>query len=68
VLIGLSRRAGLRQYQARLITDLLAVTRGKTVILVTHHPGLIGRARHIAALEAGRLTLSPSQLPVSVAG
>jgi len=54
--------------ESRLITDLLAVTRGKTVILVTHHPGLIGRAGHVAALEAGRLTLTSSAPPVSVAG
>ena len=54
--------------ESRLITDLLAVTRGKTVILVSHHPGLTGRAGHVAALEAGRLTLTSSQPPVSVAG
>ena len=44
------------QTEARLITELLDVTAGKTVILVTHQPALIARADHIVHLAAGRLT------------
>ena len=44
------------QTEARLITELLDVTAGKTVILVSHQPALIARADHIVHLAAGRLT------------
>jgi ATP-binding cassette subfamily B protein len=42
--------------ESRLITDLLEVTRGKTVILVTHQPAIVARAEHVARVDAGRVT------------
>ena len=54
------------QTEARLIAELLDVTAGKTVILVTHQPALIARADHIVHLAAGHLTPveRPSQMRV----
>lgn len=45
------------QTESRLITELLDVTAGKTVVLVTHQPALVTRANRIVHLAAGRLTL-----------
>ncbi len=42
--------------ESRLITDLLDVTHGKTVILISHHAALIALAEHVVHLEAGRIT------------
>jgi ABC-type multidrug transport system fused ATPase/permease subunit len=42
--------------ESRLIADLLAVTAGKTVILVSHQPALITRAENVLRMEAGRIT------------
>jgi ABC-type multidrug transport system fused ATPase/permease subunit len=47
--------------EARLITDLLQVTRGKTVILVSHQRALITRAEHVFQMEAGRV--KPAEAP-----
>jgi ATP-binding cassette, subfamily B, bacterial len=42
--------------EARLIAGMLAVTRGRTVILVSHQPALIERAEHVLCLREGRIT------------
>jgi len=42
--------------EARLITDLLAVTRGKTVLLVSHQPACIDAADRVVHLVAGHVT------------
>ena len=42
--------------ESRLISELLAATRGKTLILVSHQPGLIAHADRIAQIEAGHIT------------
>jgi ABC-type multidrug transport system fused ATPase/permease subunit len=41
--------------EARLVTELLIATAGKTVIMVTHQPALVARADHIVRLSSGRL-------------
>jgi ABC-type transport system involved in cytochrome bd biosynthesis fused ATPase/permease subunit len=42
--------------EARLIDDLLAVTRGKTLIMVTHQPRLTDRADQVVRVDGGRIT------------
>jgi ABC-type multidrug transport system fused ATPase/permease subunit len=42
--------------ESRLIDDLLAVTRGKTLILVTHQARLTERADRVVRVEAGQIT------------
>jgi ABC-type multidrug transport system fused ATPase/permease subunit len=51
--------------EARLIADLLTVTRGKTVILVSHQPALITRAQHVFQMAAGRVR--PAEAPALAA-
>jgi ABC-type transport system involved in cytochrome bd biosynthesis fused ATPase/permease subunit len=46
--------------ESRLIDDLLAVTRGKTLVMVTHQPRLTGRADQVVRVDGGRLTLAGS--------
>lgn len=52
------------QTESRLITELLDVTAGKTVILVTHAPALVTRADHIVHLDTGFRTTCPQEPPV----
>jgi ABC-type multidrug transport system fused ATPase/permease subunit len=54
--------------ESRLIADLLQVTRGKTVILVSHQPALVTQAEHVFALEAGRVTLAEAPALAWTAG
>jgi len=42
--------------EARLIDDLLAVTRGKTLIMVTHQPRLTNHADQVVRIDGGRIT------------
>ena len=42
--------------ESRLIDDLLAAARGKTLILVTHQPRLTARADRVIQLSDGRIT------------
>jgi len=42
--------------ESRLIDDLLAAARGKTLILVTHQPRLTARADQVIQLSDGRIT------------
>lgn len=51
--------------ESRLVTELLDVTRGKTVILISHQPALIARAEHVVHLEGGRITQAQTS-PLSV--
>ena len=44
--------------ESRLIDDLLAVTRGKTLVMVTHQPRLTDRADHVVRVDGGRITLT----------
>jgi ABC-type multidrug transport system fused ATPase/permease subunit len=44
--------------EVRLIDDLLAVTRGKTLIMVTHQPRLTDRADQVVRVDGGRITLA----------
>jgi subfamily B ATP-binding cassette protein MsbA len=46
--------------ESRLIDDLLAVTRGKTVVMVTHQPQLTDRADQVVRVDSGRITLAPA--------
>jgi ABC-type multidrug transport system fused ATPase/permease subunit len=43
--------------ESRLIDDLLAVTRGKTLVMVTHRPRLADRADQVVRVDGGRITL-----------
>ena len=43
--------------ESRLIDDLLAVTRGKTLVMVTHQPRLTDRADQVVRVDGGRITL-----------
>ena len=56
--------------ESRLIDDLLAVTRGKTLVMVTHQPRLTDRADQVVRVDGGRVTLtgapSADQRPVAV--
>jgi ABC-type multidrug transport system fused ATPase/permease subunit len=56
--------------ESRLIDDLLAVTRGKTLVMVTHQPRLTERADHVVRVDGGRIMLAdtpPATLrPVAV--
>ena len=42
--------------ESRLIDDLLAVTRGKTLIMVTHQPRLTDHADQVVRIDGGRIT------------
>jgi len=42
--------------ESRVIDDLLAATRGRTLILVSHQPGLIARAERVVRVHAGTIT------------
>jgi len=44
--------------EARLIDDLLAVTRGKTLIMVTHQPRLTDRADQVVSVDGGCIMLA----------
>ena len=46
--------------ESRLIDDLLAVTRGKTLVMVTHQPRLTERADQVVRVDGGRITLAGS--------
>ena len=46
--------------ESRLIDDLLSVTRGKTLVMVTHQPRLTDRADQVVRVDAGRITLAGS--------
>ena len=55
--------------ESRLIDDLLAVTRGKTLIMVTHQSRLTDRADQVVLVDGGRLTpagATPGRRPVAV--
>jgi len=44
--------------ESRLIDDLLAVTRGKTLVMVAHQPRLTDRADQVVRVDGGRITLA----------
>ena len=46
--------------ESRLIDDLLSVTRGKTLVMVTHQPRLTDRADQVVRVDGGRITLAGS--------
>jgi ATP-binding cassette, subfamily B, bacterial len=44
--------------ESRLIDDLFAVTRGKTLVMVTHQPRLTDRAHQVVHVVGGRITVA----------
>ncbi|TVZ02952.1 ABC transporter ATP-binding protein [Trebonia kvetii] len=55
--------------ESLLVTQLLAATAGKTVILVTHQPALVGHAAHVVQLASGRMSKAGSYgKPVAAGG
>jgi ATP-binding cassette subfamily B protein len=44
--------------ESRLIDDLLTVTRGKTLVMVTHQPRLTDRADQVVRVDGGRISLA----------
>lgn len=55
--------------ESRLIDDLFAVTRGKTLIMATHQSRLTDRADQVVLVDGGRLTpagATPGRRPVAV--
>ncbi len=54
-----------RATESRLVTDLLAVAGGKTVILVTHQPRLAALADRVITLQHGTLTSAAGTRPAA---
>jgi ATP-binding cassette subfamily B protein len=49
--------------ESRVVADMLEVTKGKTVILVSHQPALIAQAEHVLHMQAGHVSLRFRRTP-----
>lgn len=57
--------ANLDETSASSIADALAeLARGRTTLLIVHHPALAARADRVLSLDAGRLASPPPAIPV----
>lgn len=55
--------AGGPATESRLIDDLLTVTCGKTLVMVTHQPRLTDRADQVVSVDGGHITLAGAPPP-----